>query len=138
MRSSRILGWLALALFAALLLAPALPLRADDSAGYYTQAQADKGKALFAANCAMCHGANLEGISGPALAGSDFQSGWASRTAADLHDVMSTEMPLTAPGSLKPDEYISLVAFVLSKNGFPAGSTPLDKSKLAGISLKRP
>lgn len=137
MSSTRTLGWLALALCTTALLATALPLSADDAAGYFTQAQADRGKTLFSANCSQCHGANLEGISGPALAGKDFQSGWASRTAFDLYDVMSTEMPLTAPASLKPDEYLALTAYVLSKNGFPAGSTALDKAKLKGISLKR-
>ena len=60
------------------------------------------------------------------------------RAAFDLHDVISKEMPLTNPGSLKPAESIALVAFVLSKNGFPAGTTALDASKLKGISLKRP
>jgi hypothetical protein len=36
-------------------------------------------------------------------------------------------MPKDAPGSLSRQAYVDLVAFVLSKNGFPAGRTPLDR-----------
>ena len=34
-------------------------------------------------------------------------------------------MPQNAPGSLKPEEYADIVAFMLSENGFPAGMETL-------------
>jgi hypothetical protein len=42
-------------------------------------------------------------------------------------------MPLDKPGSLKPDEYLAIVAYVLSKNEIPAGDAPLTKATLKSI-----
>ncbi len=109
---------------------------AAQSGGVYTTAQAQRGAKLFADDCAMCHGQDLSGGAGPPLAGKAFIGKWSGQTADDVHDVVATQMPLTAPGSLKPDEYLALVAFILSKNGYPAGSAPLEKSKLKTITIK--
>jgi mono/diheme cytochrome c family protein len=105
------------------------------SGGVYTAAQAAAGAKLFSADCAQCHGQKLEGIAGPALAGKAFLDKWSGQTADDLHYVMSTQMPLTAPGSLKPDEYLDLVAYVLQQNGYAPGSDPLTAAKLKGIKI---
>jgi mono/diheme cytochrome c family protein len=126
---------LGLALGSLILLVPAQPLGAQGG-GVYTAAQAQAGAKLFAANCAMCHAADLAGDSGPPLAGKAFLSKWTGQTAADLHDVVATQMPLTSPGSLKPDEALAVVAFILSKNGYPAGAAPLQRAKLKSITIK--
>ena len=42
--------------------------------GYYTQAQATAGQAVFNQTCSICHGEHLEGKVGPALAGEQFLS----------------------------------------------------------------
>src|SRR5580692_9097642 len=45
--------------------------------GVYTAAQADRGKTLYAANCASCHGPMLDGSgAAPPLAGADFIGNW--------------------------------------------------------------
>ena len=62
---------------------------------------------------------------------------WTGQTADDLAYVLN-QMPLTAPGSLKPNEYLALLTFILSKNGYRAGNTPLDGSKLKSITIKAP
>ena len=135
MKKFGLVAVLGLLLCTVALLAPARPLAAQ-GAGVYTAAQAKAGAALFAENCAMCHAADLSGGAGPPLAGKPFVSKWSGETADDLHDVVSTQMPLTAPGSLKPPEYLALVAFILSKNGYPAGTVPLEKTKLKHITIK--
>jgi mono/diheme cytochrome c family protein len=78
----------------------------------YTSQQVAQGSAVYAASCAACHGANLQGISAPALRGPGFAR--SHLTALQLRDVVTQRMPLTAPGSLKPDEYASVMAFLLS------------------------
>jgi len=128
---------LALTLGAAALVVSTDPLAAQ-SGGVYTAAQAQQGAKLFGDNCGMCHAPDLSGGAGPPLAGKTFMMKWTGQTADDLHDVVSTQMPLTAPGSLKPDQYMALVAFILSKNGYPAGDSPLDRSKLKKITIKAP
>ena len=126
---------LAFALGAGALLRPSDPSAAQGS-GVFTSAQAQQGAKLFSDDCAMCHGTDLSGGAGPPLAGKPFIGKWTGQTADDLHDVVSTQMPLTAPGSLKPGEYLALVAFILSKNGYPAGSAPLAKANLKSITIK--
>ena len=105
--------------------ARALPVVAQTTSGPYTAAQATAGAALYTAQCAMCHGDKLEGVSGPQLAGHDFITKWSGQTADDLRDVIATQMPLTSPGSLKPAEVMSVLAYILQQNKYPAGTTPL-------------
>jgi mono/diheme cytochrome c family protein len=126
---------LGVALAGAALLLPTRPLAAQ-SAGTYTADQAQHGAKLYADNCAMCHKADLSGDAGPPLAGKAFIQKWSGQTADDIHDIVATQMPLTAPGSLKPDEDLALVAYILSKNGYPAGDTPLAKANLKSITIK--
>jgi len=126
---------LGLALGSVILLVPTHPLAAQGG-GVYTAAQAQAGAKLFAENCAMCHSADLSGDAGPPLAGKAFLSKWTGQTADDLHDIVATQMPLTSPGSLKPDEALAVVAFILSKNGYPAGAAPLQQAKLKTITIK--
>ena len=85
-----------------------------------------RGQAIYASQCASCHGAT--GIEGPrdrlvggqgTLATSKpiktIGSYW--QYAPTIYDYIGRAMPFTAPGNLKPDEVYSLVAFLLNRNG---------------------
>ena len=95
--------------------------------GIYADEQAQRGGKVYADNCATCHGDKLEGTNtgGPALSGKDFINGWNGMTAGELIDKISMDMPSNAPGTLKPDQYADVMAYVLSVNKYPAGKTPL-------------
>jgi alcohol dehydrogenase (cytochrome c) len=80
----------------------------------YTEAQVRAGKARYATSCQACHGAQLQGVSAPALAGSAF--GKSHLTISGLRTIVTQQMPLTAPGSLKPAEYAALMAYLLAAN----------------------
>jgi mono/diheme cytochrome c family protein len=95
------------------------------STGPYTADQAKAGAAIVSAQCTVCHGDKLEGVSGPQLVGPDFIGKWSGQTADDLRDIIATQMPLTNPGSLKPDQVMDVLAYILQQNKYPAGSTPL-------------
>jgi mono/diheme cytochrome c family protein len=101
----------------------------DAKPALYTQEQATAGAAVYAASCATCHGNQLEGVSAPGLKGPIFGQLAAAQslTAATLLDVVSATMPQSDPGSLKPDDYNAVVAYILQQNGYPAGATPLTK-----------
>ena len=102
--------------------------------GIYTSAQADRGKAVYAMNCAGCHGDKAEGgAAGPTLSGPDFTNGYKDGSAGALLNKISQDMPSSAPGTLKPEEYADVMAFVLSVNKYPAGKTELPKD---GAGLK--
>ncbi len=68
-----------------------------------------RGKTLYGQQCASCHGAALEGRSGPPLAGGDFRSRW---PAADLRDKIKNTMPQDNPGKLTVSEAVDLAAFI--------------------------
>ena len=93
----------------------------------YTQAQVTAGKAAFATSCAACHGAQLQGVSAPALTGSTF--GAAHLTVSVLRNGITTKMPLNAPGSLSPTTYAAIIAYVLAWNCVkPSANTPFPTS----------
>jgi quinoprotein glucose dehydrogenase len=97
---------------------------ASVTAGVYTADQAKRGATIYAENCASCHGDTLAGNDPiPSLSGADFQGKW--KTVGDLFDKTSTSMPAMAPGSLSGPQVADVLAYVLSVNKYPAGSTEL-------------
>jgi cytochrome c553 len=96
------------------------------SDGVYTKAQSDAGKGGYAAKCASCHGDALTGGEmAPPLAGGDFMANWNGLTAFDFFDRVRKTMPLGKEGSLNRQEVGDITAFILSSNGYPAGSAAL-------------
>jgi|SRR5215469_4688863 len=96
--------------------------------GVYTQAQAQRGQALYTQQCSSCHGEKLTGKESedsPALTGGDFQSEWTGRTVGDLFRKILRKMPQDNPGKLTPQQSADLVAYILSFNAFPAGKAEL-------------
>lgn len=97
--------------------------------GVFSPQQAEHGRRIYGAFCATCHGAELEGAVGPALAGPAFTNKWSApgRTAHDLYRVLSTTMPRPAAGSLAESSYVDVLAYIPSRNGFAPGATPTGK-----------
>jgi mono/diheme cytochrome c family protein len=108
--------------------------------GNYTKAQAAAGQDVFNKTCAICHGDHLQGGAGPALAGDQFLSvsQFQKISAEYFYHFMATHMPLTNPGSLTKKQYISIMAYLLEVNGYPAGSQELtdQKGQLEAIKIE--
>lgn len=104
-------------------------------AGGFTAEQAAAGETAFQANCAQCHGKQLEGPDAPALVGPDVMQNWA--TAQGLFDFIHVAMPPTAPGQLGDETYINIIAYIMKFNGAQPGDKPLttDPEVLASVSL---
>jgi len=132
--SLRVLAAGGTAAIAILLLAGTLS--AATAPGHYTRAQAASGAAVYSAHCSECHGVKLEGQSGPPLSGAAFKAYVGkSGTAATLYDFISRQMPADKPGSLSAQNYLDVTAFLLSRNGYPAGDVPLTAKTLADVAL---
>src|SRR5579863_3094639 len=103
--------------------------------GPFTAAQADAGRAAYAANCMTCHQANMAG-EGDALplAGKTFVAAWGNRSTADLYNTIRTSMPYGNPGSLDAATYANLVAFILSANGAAPGTSAFAPATAVKIS----
>ena len=86
--------------------------------------------------CAECHGDDFEGREhAPALAGGAFGQRWDGATLRKLFERLE-EMPPDDPAArLAPKQYADILAFLLSVNNIPAGTTALvaDKDALAAI-----
>lgn len=103
----------------------ATPAPISTRTGVYTDAQAADGAKLYAIRCAMCHGRQLEGTYEiPALQGR-FIANWSRAPISNLNDYIARAMPQFAPGSLKPEETASIIAFLLKQNDLPSGTKAL-------------
>ena len=109
--------------------------------GGFTQTQSDQGARVYATFCASCHGLTLEGNVGPALVGADFVAKWsrADRTLPGLYEVLRTTMPRPAAASLSEASYLDVMAYMLARNGVPAGSRALaSAADLSAVRLPTP
>jgi mono/diheme cytochrome c family protein len=101
--------------------------------GVYSDAQATRGQQLYEKQCVTCHGASLEGVVGPPLAGDGFLSVWSARSVGDLIDKIAQTMPPDQPTSLSRPQVIDLAAFILRSGKFPAGPSELGSAELGQI-----
>jgi mono/diheme cytochrome c family protein len=101
-------------------------------ASFYTPEQAARGEKTYRARCTRCHAPT-------AYTGEEFTRVWEARTAFELFDLLSTTMPDDAPGALKPEEYVDVVAYIFRLNGLPAGKQPLpvDPEALKQVRIER-
>ena len=122
------------AIVAALLLTAAASYAAG---GGYTRSQATSGGSVYASTCAQCHGAQLQGGAGPPLTGASFRSAinGSYQTAEQLYDFIDKQMPANAPGSLSTAQALNVIAYILQRNGFAAGSTALSTSNAGSVRL---
>jgi alcohol dehydrogenase (cytochrome c) len=119
-----------------------------ESEGYYTAAQAERGRAFYGAACSKCHGLELtDGAAGP-LAGPGFARrwnpgpsvsdffGWGSSSVDDLFFIIKTTMPPGFAGALAEDEYLAVLAYILQRNGYPSGDRALSADALREIPIE--
>jgi len=106
-----------------------------------TMQQAEAGRGVYQSRCAGCHGPDLGGNEGPALAGSNFVAAWGSRIARELVSTIQTTMPPGNAGSLGEETSVNLAAFILAANGATPGSQALTASAafpIRSVAIGRP
>ena len=110
--------------------------------GVFTEAQAARGRAAYPGACGLCHGRRLNGApddpdmpSTPPLARARFLRTWDGRSLATLFEYTRATMPQDNPGSLADEEYVDVIAYMLSVGGMPAGEADLrpDPERLARV-----
>jgi alcohol dehydrogenase (cytochrome c) len=101
-------------------------LSSPESSSSTFENQAKTGSNLFAANCASCHGANLEGTTlGPLLSGRSFVQRWGVQTPALLLGNIQANMPPGGNEGLSGADYLNIVAHILETNGVDSTDEPL-------------
>ena len=91
----------------------------------FTAREAGQGRIVFEQQCAGCHGDNLRGKIGPAIIGPSLGSVADHTTVSIMFNVIAAEMPAGAPASLSHQDYTEVMAYLLQRNGYPAGAHPL-------------
>lgn len=109
-----------------------------------------EGKAVYAGKCAMCHGVNGEGAGPfPKLIGAEPRDSFPFAHdvkiphtignywpyATTVYDYIHRAMPFNAPGSLKPDEVYSVVAYLLAENQVIARDAVMDATTLPKVKM---
>jgi cytochrome c5 len=110
--------------------------------GVYTESQAKRGRDSYEYSCATCHLVSLDGDPGrdiPALYGEEFLAEWSKHTVKDLFDLIQRSMPADSAGSLRPETYIDIVAYLLQANKFPPGDNDLttDTASLDQVAIDK-
>ncbi|MGA0935698.1 MAG: PQQ-binding-like beta-propeller repeat protein [Pseudohongiellaceae bacterium] len=96
------------------------PVRADITetsvgSGVFNAAQAARGARVFADHCSDCHEAGN-------YAGQALHTKWGSFTLGDIYSDIAVSMPPENPGGLPPEDYASIIAYLLSETGYAQGS----------------
>lgn len=99
--------------------------------GVFSTVQAERGRAGYEQHCGSCHGSDLSGSSGRALAGELFVRTWTEDTVGNLFRKVSTTMPPNATTRPSDAEYADIVAYVMARNGYPPGTIDLPASAAA-------
>ncbi len=113
--------------------------------GVFTEAQATRGQAVYPGACGTCHGRRLNGApddpdmrSTPPLARARFLRVWEGRSLATLFEYTRATMPENNPNSLTDQEYVDVIAYMLTVGGMPAGDDELqpDPQSLARVVIR--
>ena len=98
--------------------------------GVYTVEQARQGQAVHERHCVSCHPRSFyEG---------SFLTPWQGAPVSALYDVIELKMPEDAPGSLTPEQYAALLAWIFRLNDLPAGAKALssDRQSMGRIQIE--
>jgi len=95
--------------------------------GIYTMEQSRRGEAIFSSTCARCHKPEMTGGPiVPPLVGPQFLDHWSRKSAGDLFAWVRRYMPIgDAAAGMTGQDYADVLAYIFSRNGFPAGSENL-------------
>ena len=105
--------------------------------GVYSEAQAQRGAAVYNSECSYCHRDDLSGgffdggagqapaLAGPRAFGSSFGERWNDLTVGEMVAAVASTMPQQKPASLTLQQYVDVLSYLFSKNGVPAGATDL-------------
>jgi len=106
------------------------------------------GKVVYAAQCAACHGPNLQGGTGDRLIGGrgtlvnddptkapvkTIESYWPYATT--IFDYVKRTMPFNTPDSLSNDQVYAVTAYILSEAKIVPPDTTLDAVSLAAVKM---
>jgi mono/diheme cytochrome c family protein len=102
--------------------------------GVFSSRQAARGERVFESVCMNCHEIGEFTGADAYLAEVEGEPLW------DTLEFIWSEMPEDDPGSLAPEEYAAVLAYIFSIYGLPSGEVDLgvDRESLEAITITRP
>jgi mono/diheme cytochrome c family protein len=82
-----------------------------------------RGREIYEAQCAECHGKAMEGTVGPPLTGSAFLAAWSGKPTAGFVDKIQKTMPFNQATTLSRDESTDVSAYIFEANKLSPGQT---------------
>ena len=138
LRAGVVVVWMsALALTAAHAMTPGQKTTND---GIYSKAQADAAKPQFDKLCAECHAFTVAAKKQEKdlpLGDEPFLKKWEGRGLEELATVIVTTMPNDGSAVVSDEETLNLLAYILQRNGYPAGAAPLTRESAIAV-IARP
>jgi cytochrome c len=118
----------------------------------FTREQVDRGRQMYRLECARCHGPDgqgatdiYKGLTAPPLIGPDafpvnprpYQKirHFQFHTVLNIYEFASSIMPLDQPGSLTPQNYWDVIAYLLAAGGMKTNDKQLNEDDAAQIHL---
>ena len=103
--------------------------------GWYSTEQAAAGGKLFEVSCSKCHGAQLQGVRGPALSGVTWQQRFGGAKLLTVWGEIKGPMAEYAGTTFTTQQSLDLLAFLLQQNGLAAGNQPLADTRTLSDTL---
>jgi mono/diheme cytochrome c family protein len=96
---------------------------------WYSVDQATAGRKLFENSCSGCHGAKLQGVSGPALRGVTWQQRFGGAKLLTVWGEINGPMAEYAGATFTTQQSLDILAYLLQQNGLAAGKKPLTDTR---------
>ena len=94
------------------------------SSGIYSESQTERGAELYGTYCAHCHLPSFF---------TNIDITWNGMSILDLYYKVSGSMPADKPRALTQSQYLKIVAWILTVNGFPSGNNPMTLNNNLGL-----
>lgn len=97
----------------------------------FSAEQAERGREVYSESCAHCHPTSR-------FTGDSFRPSWSRAPVSTLFTVVRSQMPFDNPGSLDPEEYAAVLAYLFQLNDLPAGERelPAAADSLRGLTIR--
>ena len=106
----------------------------------FSKVQADGARAQYDKLCADCHPFTAAAKKKPAdvaLGGEEFFENWEGRSVGEMITTIALTMPNDGSAVVSEAEAANLVAYILQRNGAPAGTKALSKDGVTAV-IARP
>lgn len=97
------------------------------SSAYGQEADVERGRVSFIAECSRCHV--------PAEMDARLKARWLGRSGGELFEQIRTTMPAETPGSLTAQQYWDITAFILASGNVPIPEAGLETTELAALTI---